>query len=262
MTYKIINFGKIRIKTKREKHDYHHHQYHQEQMLIISRHESTWVYLDFKYGLMNFKSIKLVQYKVCFVYPFPDVFQRKFILCSSETIICKLSAAVQLSWLKYTEAKTMRLKSIRISQLHMCIATDFHLTPANILKYRQFVKRHCSMATYSKHLDFQLKSCISLFPIPKDLLSNLIKTLRSLFSKPPLSSQPFFFFFYPSLFQIYSVTSIVFCVFFFLARILNGFSFNGSSPGRIVHLYILQLYIVARFINSIVIICFCLSLSL
>lgn len=230
-------------------------------MLIISRHESTWVYLDFKYGLMNFKSIKLVQYKVCFVYPFPDVFQRKFILCSSETIICKLSAAVQLSWLKYTEAKTMRLKSIRISQLHMCIATDFHLTPANILKYRQFVKRHCSMATYSKHLDFQLKSCISLFPIPEDLLSNLIKTLRSLFSKPPLLSQPFFFFFFnPSLFQIYSVTSIVFCG-FFLARILNGFSFNGSSPGRIVHLYILQLYIVARFINSIVIISVFVSLT-
>lgn len=201
---------------------------------------------------MNFKSIKLVQYKVCFVYPFPDVFQRKFILCSSETIICKLSAAVQLSWLKYTEAKTRRLKSIRISQLHMCIATDFHLTPANILKYRQFVKRHCSLATYSKHLDFQLKSCISLFPIPEDLLSNLIKTLRSLFSKPPLLSQPFFFFLHPSLFYICSVTSIVF--FFFLARILNGLSFNGSNPGRIVQLYILQLYTVARFINSIVII--------
>lgn len=235
MTYKIINFGKVRIKTKREKHDYHHHQYHQEQMLIISRHESTWVYLDFKYGLMNFKSIKLVQYKVCFVYPFPDVFQRKFILCSSETIICKLSAAVQLSWLKYTEAKTMRLKSIRISQLHMCIATDFHLTPANILKYRQFVKRHCSMATYSKHLDFQLKSCISLFPIPKDLLSNLIKTLRSLFSKPPLSSQPFFFFFLSFFILDLFCNFNSFLCFFFLPGSLMA---SHSMALALVELYI------------------------
>lgn len=104
-----------------------------------------------------------------------------------------------------------------------------------------------------KNLDFQLKSYISLFPIPEDLLSNLIKTLRSLFSKPPLLSQPFFFFL-TSFFILDLFCNVNIFFFFFLARILNGFSFNGSSPGRIVHLYILQLYIVARFINSTVII--------
>ena len=143
---------------------------------------------------MNFKSIKLVQYKVCFVYPFPDVFQRKFILCSSETI-CKLSAAVQLSWLKYTEAKTMRLKSIRISQLHMCLATDFSSNSSQYPEIQIVCQETLLNGYLLKNLDFQLKSYISLFPIPEDLLSNLIKTLRSLFSKPPLLSQPFFFFF-------------------------------------------------------------------
>ena len=184
---------------------------------------------------MNFKSIKLVQYKVCFVYPFPDVFQRKFILCSSETIICKLSAAVQLSWLKYSEAKTRRLKSIRISQLHMCIATDFHLTPANILKYRQFVKRHCSLATYSKHLDFQLKSCISLFPFPEDLLSNLIKTLRSLFSKPPLLSQPFFFLTFFLILDLFCNFNGFFFFFFFWPGSLMA---SHSMALTLVELYI------------------------
>lgn len=42
--------GKLRLRTKREKKNhYHHHQ--KEQMLIISRHQSAWLYLDCEHEL-------------------------------------------------------------------------------------------------------------------------------------------------------------------------------------------------------------------
>lgn len=141
----------------------------------------------------------------------------------------------------------MSLMSIGIGWLHMSIPADFHLTPANIPKYRWFVTmRHCSTSIYLKHLDFQWQS-------PILLCSSCLRTCSLISSRPWDScSLSLFYYLNQPLFDSLLYSRSILSKFFLPVSLLA--SHPMALPLVELHFSVFWQYVGVGLINSMVII--------